>query len=61
MTTTNHDFTLSGLISITVLSSFSSTPLSKGCSVLLHLRHRVGDTSTYKLEGYFVGYVSGMI
>ena len=61
VTTTNHDFTSSGLTSITVLGSFSSTLLSRRRSVLLHLCHRVGDMSTYKLERYSVGRVLGMI
>ena len=42
VTTTNHDLTSSGLTSITALSSFSSTSLSRRRSVPLHLRHRVG-------------------
>ena len=61
MTTTNHDFTSSGLTSIMVLGSFSSTPLSRRCSIPLYLRHRVGSTSTYKSEGYFIRHVLGMI
>ena len=61
MTTTNHSFTLSGLTSIIVLGSSSSTPLSRWRLVPPHLRHRVGGTSIYKSEGYSVGRVSGMI
>ena len=61
MTTTNHNFTSSGLTSITALDSFSSTPLSRRRLVPLHLRYRVGGTSTYKSEGYSIGRVLGMI
>ena len=67
VTTTKHNFSSSGLTSITafgsitVLGSSSSTPLSRRRLVPLHLYHRVGGTSTYKLEGYSVGRVSGMI
>ena len=61
MTTTNHDFTSSGLTSITALSSSSSTPQSRWRSVPPHLCHRVGGTSTYNSEAYSVGRVSGMI
>ena len=59
MTTTNHNFTSSGLTFIVVLGSSSSTPLSRRRSVPPYLRHRVGGTSTYKW--YSVGRVSGMI
>ena len=61
MTTTNHSFTSSGLTSIMVLDSSSSTPLSKQRSVPPHLHHRVSGMSTYKSERYSVGRVSGMI
>ena len=54
VTTTNHDFTSSGLTSITALGSSSSTPLSRRRSVPPHLRHWVGGTSIYKSEGYSV-------
>ena len=47
VTTTNHDFTSSGLTSITALDSFSSTPLSRRRLIPPHLRHGVGVTSTY--------------
>ena len=58
MITTNHSFTSSGLTSIMVLGSSSSTPLSRRRSVPSHLRHRVGGTSTY---GYSVGRVPGIV
>ena len=61
MTTTNHSFIPSGLTSIIVLGSFLSTPLSKWRLVLLYLCHKVGGISTYKLEGYLFGRISGMI
>ena len=59
MTTTKHSFTSSGLTSIMVLASSSSTPLSRRRSVPPHLGHRIGGTSTYKW--YSVGRVLGMI
>ena len=61
MRTSNYSFNSSGLISIMVLGSYSSTPISRRCLVFLHLRYRVGGTSTYKSEGYSVRRVSGMI
>ena len=61
MTTINHDFISSGLIFITTLGSFSSMPLSKRHLVPPHLRHRIGDRSTYKSEGYSVRRILDMI
>ena len=54
VTTTNYSFTSSSLISIMILDSSSSTPLSIQHLVPLHLRHKVGGTSIYKLEGYSI-------
>ena len=59
--TTNHDFTSSNSTFITALGSFSSTPLSKRRSIPPHLCHRINGTSTYKIEEYSVGRVSDMI
>ena len=61
VTTTNHNFTSSGLTSITALGSFSSTSLGRRRSVSPYLNHIVGGTSTYKSEEYFVERVLGMI
>ena len=61
MTTTNRNFISFGLTSIIVLDLFSSMPLSRWYSVLSHLRHKVGSTSTHKLEVYSVKRVLGMI
>ena len=61
MTTINHNFNSSGLISITALGSFSSTSQSRRRLVPPHLCHRIGGTSIYKSEGYFIGRVLGMI
>ena len=54
MTITNYNLTLSGLTSITTLGSFPSLSLSRQHLVLPRLRHKVNDTSTYKLKGYSV-------
>ena len=35
--------------------------LSRRRSVLPHLHYRIGGTSTYKLKGYSIGRVLGMI
>ena len=61
MTTTNHNFTSSGLTSIKALGSSSSTPLSRRRLVPPHLRHRIGGISTYKSEEYSVGRVSSIM
>ena len=61
MTTHNHSFTSSGSTSIMILGSSLVTPLNRRRSILFHLRHKVGDMSIYKLERYFVEYISGMI
>ena len=54
MTNTNYSFNSSDLTSIMALGSSSSMPLSRRRSVPPPLHYRVGDTSTYKLEGYSV-------
>ena len=61
MTTTNHNFTSFGLTSIMALGSSLFIPLSRRRLVPPHLRHRVDGMSTYKLEGYSVRRISGMI
>ena len=61
MTTTNHSFTPSSLTSIMMLGFSSSMLLSRWCSVPFHLRHIVGDMSTYKSKEYFVVCISDMI
>ena len=58
MTITHHSFTLSGLTSIIALDSSSSTPLSRRRSILPHLCHKIGGTSTY---GYSVERIPGIV
>ena len=58
VTTTNHSFTSSNLISIMALGFFSSTPLNRR---YLDLCYRVGNMSIYKSEGYSIRRILGMI
>ena len=48
-------------VTTTNLSPPHPVGLPSYCLVLPHLRHRVSGTSTYKLEGYSIGQIPGMI